>query len=132
MKDFNVKISSEHFKTLRPEYISWLKEYVRKNKFFSANRNSCMYKAALSNDQQNISRIFEFFMLVASSHIKREIEIVSYTKGVTELFVTINLDEEITIEMITSIGHGSETKVFLAAPGTGQVNLKDVYRDYEL
>ena len=120
------------YSTLKPEYISWLKEYVKEHKFFTDNPNTTANSLATEADQENIYKISKFFTLVSTSCEKRGIEVDGRENGFVRLMVVINLDEEIAIEMITWIGQGAETQVTLVPAGAGKINLKDVLKDNKM
>ena len=120
------------YSTLTPEYISWLKEYVKEHKFFTDNPNTTENRNASEEDEERIYKISNFFHFVSESAKKRGIEVGGNENGFVRLMVVINLDSETTIEMITWIGQGAETQVTLVAPDSGKINLEDVLKDNKM
>ena len=129
MSSFVENFLASLYSTLKPEYISWLKEYVKEHKFITDNPNSVENRAASEEDQEKIYKISKFFNLVSNSCEKRNIEVEGRENGFVRLMVVINLDTETTVEMITWIGQGAETQATLVAAGSGNINLDDVLKD---
>lgn len=132
MKSFVEGYLESLYSTLKPEYISWLKEYVKEHKFFTDNPNTAENSAASEEDQERIYKISKFFYLVHQYCEKHGIEVEGCENGFVRLMVVINLDNETTIEVITWIGQGAETQVTLVGAGSGKINLEDVLKDNKM
>ncbi len=132
MNDFVKNFLESLTSTLKPEYISWLKEYVKEHKFVTDNPNTTENRVASAEDQERVYKISKFFRLVSESAEKRGIEVEGRENGFVRLMVVINLDSETTIEMITWIGQGAETQATLVAAGSGKINLEDVLKDNKM
>ena len=132
MKNFVEGYLESLYSTLKPEYVSWLKEYVKEHKFITDNPNTTENCAASEEDQERIYKISKLFYLAHQSAEKRGIEVEGSENGFVRLMVVINLDSETTIEMITWIGQGAETQVTLVPTGSGKINLCDILKDNKM
>ena len=132
MKNFVEGYLESLYSTLKPEYVSWLKEYVKEHKFITDNPNTTENSLASEEDQERIYKISKFFNLVTESAEKRGIDVEGRENGFVRLMVVVNLDSETTIEMITWIGQGAETQVTLVPAGSGKINLEDVLKDNKM
>lgn len=132
MNDFVKNFLESLTSTLKHEYISWLKEYIKEHKFITDNPNTTENSLASEGDQERIYKISKFFNLVAESAEKRGIDVEGRENGFVRLMVVVNLDSETTIEMITWIGQGAETQATLVPAGTGKINLEDVLKDNKM
>ncbi|MBR6689246.1 MAG: hypothetical protein IKL68_04450 [Clostridia bacterium] len=132
MKSFVEGYLESLYSTLKPEYISWLKRYVKEHKFFTDNPNATENRAASEEEQERIYKISKFFYLVHGYCEKHGIEVEGSENGFVRLMVVINLDDETTIEMITWIGQGAETQVTLVGAGSGKINLADVLKENKM
>ena len=132
MRNFVEGYLESLYSTLKPEYISWLKEYVKEHKFITDNPNTTANRKASEEDMERIYKVSKFFRLVSESAEKRDIEVEGRENGFVRLMVVINLDSEIAIEMITWIGQGAETQVTLVPAGSGKINLEDVLKDNKM
>lgn len=118
-----------HRKVLQEDYITWLTEFVKRIKSFDDEPNRVHYCGEYTpEEQEKIYLISTLFSEISDYYEKNNIEFDVMKADFFNQAVTVNLEDEVSIEMRLWVGQGSETDVSLIKAGTGKVNIWDVVK----
>jgi len=114
-------------RVLGEDYLNWLAEFVKREEAFDDEANRVGYSDVYTEEEkEKIHLVSTLFSIVSNYYDKHGIEHDVLKAEFYNQAVTINLTEEVSIEMRIWCGQGSVTDVSLIEIGTGKVDIKDV------
>ncbi len=138
MQEFVKKWKNYLTRRLTPMYINWLIGYIVDKSFITDNPSSILFRMASEKDREYIRGISQLFSIIMEYCEYNNIEVIPekklYDNSVMHhcFIITVNLDEETTVEMITWLIDSGETQVRLVAKGSGKINIDDVRKYYNV
>ena len=114
-------------KVLSDDYLNWLVEFIKREEWFDDEANRVGYCGKYTEEEQEkIHLVSTLFSIVSNYYEKQGID---YDVKKADFFnqgVTVNLTEEVAIEMRIWCGQGAVTDVSHIEKGTGKVHIKTV------
>lgn len=114
-------------RVLGEDYINWLAEFVKREEAFDDEPNRVGYSDVYTDEEkEKIHLVSTLFSLVSNYYDKNGIEHDVLKATFFNQAVTVNLTDDVSIEMRIWCGQGAVTDVSLIEAKTGKVNIKDV------
>ena len=121
------KLIEKEKRVLGEDYLNWLVEFIKREQAFDDEPNRVAYCGKYTEEEQEkIHLVSTLFSLVSNYYEKHGVEYDVVKADFFNQGVTVNLTEDVTIEMRIWHGQGAVTDVSLIEPGTGKVNIEDV------
>ena len=125
------KLIEKEERVLKEDYLNWLAEFVKCEEAFDDEPNRVGYSDVYTEDEkEKIHLVSTLFSVVSKYYEKHGIEYDVVKANFFNQAVTVNLTEDLSIEMRIWCGQGAVTDVSLIEKGTGKVNIKDVIEYY--
>lgn len=114
-------------RVLGDEYLNWLAEFIKREEWFDDEANRVGYSDVYTEgEKEKIYLISTLFSVVSNYYEKNGIEHDVLKADFFNQAVTVNLTDDIAIEMRIWCGQGAVTDVSLIETGTGKVDIKDI------
>ncbi len=112
---------------LSEEYLNWLAEFVKREECFDDEANRVGYSEVYTEEEkEKIHLVSTLFSIVSNYYDKNGIDHDVLKSQFYNQAVTVNLTDEVSIEMRIWCGQGAVTDVSLIETKSGKVNIKDV------
>lgn len=123
-----VKALIEREKTvLKEDYLNWLAAFVKREEWFDDEANRVGYSDVYTEDEKDkIYLVSTLFSIISKYYDNHDLDYDIQKADFFNQAVTVNLTEDVSIEMRIWCGQGSVTDVSLIEKGTGKVHIADV------
>ena len=131
VSDWVKELIEREKRVLSEDYLKWLSEFVKREEAFDDEPNRVEYCEKYTEDEkEKIHLVSTLFSIVSEYYDKHGMEYNVLEAKFYNQAVTVNLTEDISIEMRIWCGQGSVTNVSLIQIGTGKVDIKTIVETY--
>lgn len=124
---FVMKLIQKEKTVLSEDYLNWLANFIKREEWFDDEANRVGYSDVYTEEEKDkIYFVSTLFSIVSNYYDKHGIEHDVLKADFFNQAVTVNLTEDVSIEMRIWCGQGSVTDVSLIEAGKGKVDIKDV------
>ena len=114
-------------RVLGEDYLNWLAEFVKREEWFDDEANRVGYSDKYTEEEkEKIHLVSTLFSIVSNYYDKNGIEHDVLKADFFNQAVTVDLTDDVSIEMRIWCGQGAVTDVSLIKTKTGKINIKDV------
>jgi len=114
-------------RVLGEDYLNWLAEFVKREEAFDDEANRVGYSDVYTEEEkEKIYLVSTLFSIVSNYYDKNGIDLDVLKADFFNQAVTVNITNDVSIEMRIWCGQGAVTDVSLIETGTGKVDIKDI------
>ena len=116
---FVQRLIEKENKVLSDDYLNWLAEFIKREEWFDDEANRVGYSDVYTEEEkENIYLVSTLFSIVSNYYDKNGIKHDVLKAEFFNQAVTVNLTEDVSIEMRIWCGQGSVTEVSLSSDTT--------------
>ena len=129
MEEFVKKYLENWNRILSDDYIKWLEEFILKHQSFCDDPNTQWFATLTESEQKNVLQISKLFSRVLEYFDNNGIDVKEVVADFFNMAVSVKLSDKVAIELITFIGQGAVTEVFIIPIDDAKVDLKRIIEE---